>query len=84
MECTFEDCKAPICPLDEQSMKKSIWYPDEDICHKRLGLQEIKIQKRISRKAKNPDRYFTWKDLKVARVQNPRGHNPDTFRDASV
>ena len=84
MDCKFESCSAPICPLDEQSMKKSIWYPDEDICHKRLGLQWIKIQRRIKKKAKNKDRYFTRKDFDVTRVQSPRGHNPDTFRDTDI
>jgi len=78
MDCKFESCSAPICPLDEQSLKKGIWYPGEEICHKRLGLQWIKIQRRIAKKVKNKDRYFTYKDFQSAkRIRNPRGHNPD-------
>lgn len=77
MNCP-EGCSAPIYPEDESSLKNAIWYPDEPICPKRgLNLSWLKIQKRIARKAKDKDRYFTFKDFQVLRVRSPRGHNPD-------
>jgi len=78
----YESCKAPICPLDEQSPKHSIWYPDEPICRARKDVPAdwLKIQKRIAKKARNITRYFTYKDfISRKRVQNPRGHNPDNL-----
>lgn len=32
----FESCEAPLCPMDERSLKHGIWYPDEDICNLRI------------------------------------------------
>ena len=62
-ECKhFDECGAPICPLDEDSMKDAIWYPDEEIC--RYGrLAWVKRQRKISRKARNKDFYFTYEML---------------------
>jgi len=75
----YETCNAPICPKDEQSIKHSIWYADEPVCKIRKDAPDwLKIQKRIAKKAKNMNRYFTVKDFYAKRVQSPRGHNPDT------
>ena len=31
----FEQCSAPICPLDKSSVKNCAWFPDEEICRVR-------------------------------------------------
>lgn len=80
MQCSaFEDCSAPLCPLDS-SLPEAVWYPDEDICTSRqfAHLHWIKIQRRIS-KLKVKDGYFTAKQLSaIKRVSKGiTGANPD-------
>ncbi len=41
-----EDCKAPLCPLTG-NVELCIWYPYEDICHRRAVPLWVKNQKRI-------------------------------------
>lgn len=57
----YETCNAPLCPLDEQSLKHSIWYPDEEICRAKAfgALPWIKAQRKIAKRASRMDRYFT-------------------------
>ncbi|MBI2851740.1 MAG: hypothetical protein HYX84_01375 [Chloroflexi bacterium] len=75
----FEGCAAPICPLDKASLKNALWYPDEPICKRRgLGLKWLTMQRRIAKKAKRPERYFTYADFHGSRVRNPQGHDPDS------
>jgi len=76
---SYEGCSAPICPLDPQSLELGIWLPDEPICRsKKYGTAKwIKRQRKIAEKAKNRDFFFTFKDFNVARIRNPRGHDPD-------
>lgn len=60
-ECKrYETCDVPLCPLDEQSLKHGIWYPDEDICNSRTSgnFPWIKAQRKIAKKAARTDRYF--------------------------
>ena len=54
----FDSCSAPICPLLGCS---GIWYPDEEICQAREYNHEpwIRNQKKIARKVRNKDFYFT-------------------------
>lgn len=57
----FDFCSAPICPLDKQSIRLSIWLPDDEIC----SLQEfsrdnwIRNQKKLQKKVRNRDFCFT-------------------------
>jgi hypothetical protein len=46
----FEDCLAPLCPLDPSSLK-GIWYADEEICRSRTyrNLAWIRGQRKIGR-----------------------------------
>jgi len=46
----YEDCVAPLCPLDRSSLK-GIWYPNENICRSRThgNLTWIRAQRKISR-----------------------------------
>ena len=57
--CTlYENCIAPLCPLDRSSLK-GIWYPDEEICRSRTqgNLPWMKAQRKLSRVAAGG--YFT-------------------------
>lgn len=61
----FEECSAPLCPLDK-SLKQGIWYPDQEIC-KRKGFGDrdfIKAQKKIVKVKSDPNYYFTIQMLK--------------------
>ena len=50
----FEECQtpdAPLCPIQENTIKYGIWYPDEPICRakKFQNLSWIKKQKQIAK-----------------------------------
>ena len=65
-ECKyFSTCSAPLCPIDESSLKKGIWYPGQEICFiKRFWVLDwVKRQKRFAKVAKI-GKYFTWEMLK--------------------
>jgi hypothetical protein len=57
----FQDCSAPFCPADADSLKSGLWYTDEGICSLVVfkNLTWIMNQKRIAKKARNKDFYFT-------------------------
>lgn len=57
----YDTCNAPICPLDEQSLKCGIWYPDEEVCPVRdyVALPWVQSQRKILKRAGRTDRYFT-------------------------
>ena len=61
----FDSCSAPLCPLDEHSMRHVIWYSDEEVCvslaHR--GLPWGKAQRRIVKAGADPSRYFTFEML---------------------
>ena len=46
----YENCNAPMCPLDQASLK-GIWYPDEEVCRSRThgALSWIQAQRKLSR-----------------------------------
>ncbi len=75
----FDDCAAPLCPLQQNTVDSGIWYPDEEICRRRGVPDWIRKQKAIV-KVKAPSyKYFT-----VAMLQSVRqvrkgieGINPD-------
>lgn len=57
----FDKCSAPLCPRDA-GMASRPWFPDEEICRARKetsGLKWIDNQRKIQRKAKSVDKYFT-------------------------
>lgn len=44
---TFEGCKASLCPLS-WNYERCIWYPDEDICRRRVGVPDwVRAQRKI-------------------------------------
>jgi len=61
-ECKrFDECSAPICPLDKGSMSDAVWYPDEEICQLRCFCNEpwIRTQKKIASRCQDTSGYFT-------------------------
>ncbi len=46
----YEKCIAPLCPLDQSSLK-GVWYPGEEICRSRThgNLPWIRAQRKIGR-----------------------------------
>jgi hypothetical protein len=59
----FDSCSAPICPL---ALGSYIWYPDEEICKYLMfaKLVWIRNQKKIAKRAKDNDTYYTLGMLK--------------------
>ena len=67
MSCPRKDkCSAPLCPMDEISMQQ-IWLPDEEICKHRSHLEDrfVKQQRKIQKKARDRDTYYTLEMLSV-------------------
>lgn len=75
----YEKCAAPLCPLDENLHIRK-WYPDEEIC-KKQGEKPgwVKIQKRIKKKAKNRETYYTVEMLELIKkvYSSIKGANSD-------
>lgn len=74
--------EAPLCPLQEITIKNGIWYSDEPICQCELfqNLPWIKKQKLIAELGLKPDAgFFTVRMLNSIRLitKNLRGANPD-------
>ncbi len=60
--CLNLDCSAPICPLD--TLKKiCVWFADEEICKTDFPPGWVKNQKKIQKRSKNFDTYYTFKML---------------------
>jgi hypothetical protein len=81
----FEDCLAPLCPLDPISLK-GVWYSDEEICRSRShgNLSWIRAQRKIARvKAEG---YFTLemlRDIRTAR-KGMAGLDPNEDEQAQL
>ncbi len=81
----FEPCRspeAPLCPLDPETVKNGIWYPDEPICKGEEFQQVpwIKKQKQIAHlKLKADTGFFTVTMLNAIHMVTPsvRGADPD-------
>jgi len=61
----YESCNAPICPLDQTSLKGT-WYPKEEICHSRTqgNFPWIRAQRKIVASGAPANRYFSLPMLK--------------------
>ena len=68
-ECRwFDSCKAPLCPMQENTLKDEVWYPDEKVCclGKFKTLPWIKKQKKIAKlRLTADDGFFTVKMLEA-------------------
>jgi hypothetical protein len=76
----WDRCKAPLCPLDESTVKHGVWYPDEEVCSRRgaRSVKWVRTQYRVAKRAKRPDFYFQVSDLSAMKaVRSPTGHDPD-------
>lgn len=81
----FLNCNAQLCPLDK-GLAFRMWYPDEAICGKQGMFQKhhwIRIQRRIQRKVKDREKYFTVEMLKRIYMVGvgTRGLNPDASEE---
>jgi hypothetical protein len=73
--------EAPICPLQETTIKNGIWYADEPVCQSLMfeNLPWIKKQKAIAAlKLKADDGFFTVKMLNALKTveQGIKGADP--------
>ena len=73
--------EAPLCPLQETTIKNGIWYGDEPICQAQMfeNLPWIKKQKAIAAlKLKADDGFFTVKMLNALKTIEPgiKGADP--------
>jgi hypothetical protein len=81
----FENCLAPLCPLDTSSLK-GIWYSDEEICRSRThgNLTWISAQRKIARVKAGG--YFTMEmlaDIRTAR-RGLTGLDPNEEEEAQL
>ena len=77
--------EAPLCPLQEFTLKSAVWYGDEPVCQaeKFQNLPWIKKQKLIADlKLKADDGFFTLKMLNFIKVvgKNLKGADPSDKR----
>ena len=78
----FEECEAPICPLDK-NFNMTVWYPGESFCDAKGYKREHWriVQKRIAKlnRTVNIKGYFTVRFVeKITRVREGiKGLNPD-------
>jgi len=61
----YDSCNCPLCPMDEESLRNGVFYPDDEICPLQAFCHEqwIRNQRKISKKVRNKDFYFTKKML---------------------
>jgi len=81
---SFDNCNAPLCPLDPSSLDNGVFYADEEVCRgkKFQSLPWIRTQKKIARLGLTiDDGYFSHRMLTSIRVvtKNLKGADPDDF-----
>jgi hypothetical protein len=57
----FEECSAPLCPLDE-NLRKRVWFADEPICRSKNhggGRQWMVSQRKVKKKSADPTTCYT-------------------------
>jgi len=82
----FDYCSAALCPLDPEHLKIGIWYPDEEICRLRTVPDWVRIQKKISKRTKDNNTYYTYEMLnRNCRVgRGMLGLNPDKSEEPQL
>lgn len=75
----FENCGASLCPLDKKHLEIGAWYPDEEICKWAPVPDWVLTQRKIAKKAKDNNKYFTYGMLKrnCKIVKGITGLDPD-------
>jgi len=81
---SFENCDAPLCPLDPSSLANGVFYGDEEICRakKFQSVRWIRTQKKIAKLGLTvDDGFFTVGMLTSIRAvtKNLKGADPDDF-----
>lgn len=61
----FDNCSAPICPMDEQSMKFSVFMADEEVCSNETyrHLPWVTRQRKIAKVVRDHDTIYTYRML---------------------
>ena len=59
----FDYCSASLCPLDPEYLKTGIWYSDEEVCRLKSVTNWVKIQKKIVKKTKDKNTYYSYEML---------------------
>ena len=74
----FNNCSAPLCPHDKESLENGIWYPDEEVCRKK-GIDWVSKQRKIQKVKADETLYFDLESLnKLERIKaGLRGQDPD-------
>lgn len=83
---SYVKCNASICPLDKDSLENCLWYPNEEICKTMHSPLWIKQQKKIKKKCRNTDTYFTYEMLNRNFVVGKaiKGLDPDKERSPQL
>ena len=58
VHCTrYDSCSAPLCPLDEGSLRYGVWYVDEPVCRSKeeKAAHWIQVQRRIQQRTTTTD-----------------------------
>lgn len=75
----YEKCGASMCPLETERLNVLVWYPDDAVCKRIPALDWVLMQRKVARKTRDLDRYFTYgmlkRNCKVAK--GILGLNPD-------
>lgn len=56
----YEVCGAVLCPLDKERLNIGAWYPDEAYCCKIPVPNWVRVQRKVAKKARDKERYFTY------------------------
>ena len=57
----YDTCSAPLCPLDESSLERGVFYLDEEVCSRRGMPTWVGKQRKLAKvaaKTKSPDSGF--------------------------
>ena len=77
----FDYCSVPLCPVDKQSLRDCVWYPDEEICSLRKYTKSLMIsnQKKIKKVVNDTETYFNKQMLEkhITITKNLKGLDPD-------
>lgn len=79
----YEDCDAPLCPRDEQSVRHGAWFPDEPICSLLRNTPDwVRIQRKLRRLSAEVG-YFTVRMLEAAQYPSRIKEGADPERDVA-
>jgi len=82
-DCSFRRCSAPLCPLNEESLTKGIWYPGESICRNEEFIDTPMVKNQMKAKRCSDEFYFTAPMLECVKMvsKDLKGLDPDVPED---